>query len=222
MTRDMLRVNSHTEPLLPEDTLHYAPALPRRHRVLRRATWWIFGLAVGTFAIVWGWRAANQLHYLWLQHQLMTCEFPDGPTRITHDGVVSNAVAWPPASKILGLTSSPLPVFTHELVAQNGALRLVVVYGLPRMAGWTGFSAEFEVTARVYAPAQLAAGSRMRLISSASFAHRPFSFHSGRLDQTDRSHFTIAYETDRGSGTIDGWLMNDDTIKLEVRDGPLR
>jgi hypothetical protein len=41
---------------------------------------------------------------------------------------------------------------------------------------------------------------------------------TGQADPTDESHFTIDYETPRGRGTIDGWLMPDDTVKLELRE----
>ena len=44
--------------------------------------------------------------------------------------------------------------------------------------------------------------------------------YAGQPDPADESHFTIDYETPDGRGTIDGWLMPDDTVKLEVRDGP--
>src|SRR4051794_31362442 len=126
----MLRVNSQTEPLLPDDALHYAPAPPRRYRVLRSATWWIFGLAVGTFAVVWAWRAANQIHYLWLQHQLMTYVVPDGPMRVGGNAEVRNATSWPAASRILPwpFNRSPFyPVFIHQRIAPSGASRLIVV-----------------------------------------------------------------------------------------------
>jgi hypothetical protein len=44
--------------------------------------------------------------------------------------------------------------------------------------------------------------------------------YSGQPDPADASHFTLAYETAEGRGTIDGWLMSDDSVKMAVRDGP--
>jgi len=38
----------------------------------------------------------------------------------------------------------------------------------------------------------------------------------------DPSHFTIRYTVNGQPGVIDGWLQRDDTIKLEVRDGPAK
>jgi hypothetical protein len=43
---------------------------------------------------------------------------------------------------------------------------------------------------------------------------------AGQPDPNDDSHFTIRYEVDNQPGTIDGWLQADDTIKLQIRDGP--
>ena len=44
--------------------------------------------------------------------------------------------------------------------------------------------------------------------------------YAGQPDPADASHFTIKYEIDHVPGTIDGWLQPDDTVKLQVRDGP--
>ena len=44
--------------------------------------------------------------------------------------------------------------------------------------------------------------------------------YAGQIDPNDESHFTIDCETPAGRGTIDGWLLADDTVKVEVRNGP--
>jgi hypothetical protein len=44
--------------------------------------------------------------------------------------------------------------------------------------------------------------------------------YAGQSDTRDLSHFTIGYEVNDQSGTIDGWLLNDETVWLQVRDGP--
>ena len=46
--------------------------------------------------------------------------------------------------------------------------------------------------------------------------------YAGQADDSDASHFTIAYEAGDGSGTIEGWLGDDDLVHLQVRDGPLK
>ena len=47
------------------------------------------------------------------------------------------------------------------------------------------------------------------------------TLYAGRPDLADDSHFTIAYAIPAGKGTIDGWLLSDDMVKFEVRDGPM-
>ena len=43
---------------------------------------------------------------------------------------------------------------------------------------------------------------------------------AAQFDDKDQSHFTIKYEIDDQPGTIDGWLQVDDSVKLQIRDGP--
>jgi hypothetical protein len=42
----------------------------------------------------------------------------------------------------------------------------------------------------------------------------------GQPDPLDESHFTIPYDAGGVTGTIDGWLQADDSVRLVVRDGP--
>jgi hypothetical protein len=46
------------------------------------------------------------------------------------------------------------------------------------------------------------------------------TIYGGQPDPNDPSHFTIRYEVDEGSGTIDGWLQADDQVRFKIRDGP--
>ncbi|MDB5356793.1 MAG: hypothetical protein JWN24_3246 [Phycisphaerales bacterium] len=50
----------------------------------------------------------------------------------------------------------------------------------------------------------------------------PVRFFAGQPDPNDRAHFTVGYEINGQKGTIDGWLRNDETVKLDVRDGPAK
>ena len=40
---------------------------------------------------------------------------------------------------------------------------------------------------------------------------------AGQADAADPSHFTIVFDDDGQTRTIDGWLQSDDTILLEPR-----
>lgn len=51
--------------------------------------------------------------------------------------------------------------------------------------------------------------------------HAPLTLFAGQPDPQDQSHFTIAYTAGSTRGTIDGWLANDDSVKVQPHDGPL-
>jgi hypothetical protein len=48
------------------------------------------------------------------------------------------------------------------------------------------------------------------------------TLYHGQPDPADASHFTIAYLLDGQAGTIDGYVRDDGTIRLTVRDGALQ
>jgi hypothetical protein len=48
--------------------------------------------------------------------------------------------------------------------------------------------------------------------------HLTFLF--GQSDPSDPSHFTIGYRLGEKTGTLEGWLADDATVKMQVRDGP--
>ena len=43
---------------------------------------------------------------------------------------------------------------------------------------------------------------------------------AGQVDPRDSSHFTIGYRLDDQPGTLEGWLMDDGSVRMQVRDGP--
>ena len=47
----------------------------------------------------------------------------------------------------------------------------------------------------------------------------PVQVFGGQSDPADLSHFTIAYTVGGQPGTLDGWLGDDETVKLQVRPG---
>ena len=49
---------------------------------------------------------------------------------------------------------------------------------------------------------------------------RRLRFYSAQLDPNDPSRFSIRYEMDGKTGTIDGKLEDDATLSLKLRDGP--
>ena len=43
---------------------------------------------------------------------------------------------------------------------------------------------------------------------------------AGQADSVGASHFTIDYEFDGVVGTMDGWLLDDGSVRLKERRGP--
>jgi len=51
---------------------------------------------------------------------------------------------------------------------------------------------------------------------------RNLRFFAGQRDPTDPSRFTIVYQANDKSGAIEGRLEADDTVSLQIKDGPLQ
>jgi hypothetical protein len=59
-------------------------------------------------------------------------------------------------------------------------------------------------------------GSKIYTIGSGEQLH----LLNGIPDPSDSSHFSFQYDLDGSRGTIDGWLRDDGSIKMSLRDGP--
>jgi hypothetical protein len=82
----------------------------------------------------------------------------------------------------------------------------------------------YALLAQTFRPATLEIGSRPEWCQAAGVAgsyyfpaKQSLRVFAGQLDPTDESHFTIRYDADGKSDILDGWLMPDDTVKLELR-----
>jgi hypothetical protein len=47
-----------------------------------------------------------------------------------------------------------------------------------------------------------------------------FTLYAGQADPIDASHFTFRYVGKGGTGTIDGWLLDNDKVRFRALDGP--
>jgi hypothetical protein len=50
-----------------------------------------------------------------------------------------------------------------------------------------------------------------------SAAMEQYQIFEGRADMDDSTHFTIPYEMDGKHGIVDGWLVDDRSVKLQIR-----
>lgn len=120
-------------------------------------------------------------------------------------------------------------LFLGYRTSAGGNHRLIVVQSL------LGFGTDmkhpkershpFAVVANVIAPATLAALPTMIKPAHAGLCGEVepdpiLQLFAGHADPADPSHFTIVYQVGARRGTIDGYLQNDDTVKMKIRDGP--
>ncbi len=163
--------------------------------------------------------------YLRLQNDCM--EFLAPPTSYLWDFQTIAHINTPPLVSIQ--LSSPLEpgaetMSSHRFRRPGGPWRLVSIhcYFTASDLGTPGLALEgrawIPATWGIYSRAKPA--SQQQPVALYVSVHRLFALQP---DPTDESHFTIRYQFLSGdSGTIDGWLMPDDTVKIEPRDGHLR
>ncbi len=114
-----------------------------------------------------------------------------------------------------GATAAP-PVFLHELTSPAGHRRVVAIqftatanYPFDRI-----FFYAYEESRSQIPPG----GSRMGLEMFRA-KDENVTLYAGQMDPNDASHFTIDYAMSNRRETIDGWLFDDDTVRLIPRCG---
>ena len=122
--------------------------------------------------------------------------------------------------------------FSHERTAPAGAHRLVVVQLWlagsmpvpPRQFRQILLLNEYVILPGSFGPApELAQKASLQIEELSALAPSDrLRFYAGQPDPTDSSHFTIGYAVNGQPGTIDGWLGDDERVKLVVRDGPAK
>jgi hypothetical protein len=221
-------------------TLDYAPPLPwyRRSRA-RRLVWVAVAMLTLLLVIRAAPRAWNHVAMLYWQGQCMDYVAP--ADQVVYDQLATPGVtAGPPTTAIVPaswrsfyMRASPsVPVgssvcsataFLHRRTdSSSGADRLVAVDVFPHIRSQGSL---IYLACRVFTPGTALRrpreeGLRMRdqvlddLLVDFSTRIRVFA---GQPDPADASHFTIVMELDGEPRTLDGWLLDDDTIKLERR-----
>jgi hypothetical protein len=227
--------------------LEYSPRPPwHRRRKIRRVAFCLIVVGAVAGVIMQGprvWRRARILYY---QHECSTYSQPPDsvvyepdPARaalLLHKGLQYWGSASTPEYAIapdppcLVRLNSMMAVswmsgfgFMHELRNHKGDRRLVVIdppYDpscfFYRVVPLTRLFGDFPATTTVNIgscyPGLLNLGSPGLDPGLRTFA--------GQVDPNDPSHFTFAYESLKGKGTIDGWFTDQCDIEMRVRDGP--
>ncbi len=180
------------------------------------------------------WRA---LQRRWLFHKCLqfslpanTVVFDDDPKHVgkmTASGQYVSASAYftrpsalLPIPQFSNYAGTTLPaVFMHEMISPSGNHRLVVVQ-LSAMRN-DPFDRMFFSAYEESASAGLRSASAGKGLGLEMYRAAPESLtlYAGQVDPADAPHFTIDYILNNRRETIDGWLFDDDTVRLMPRCG---
>ncbi len=222
----------------PPPQLDYTGRAPwHRRRGARRALILVAGILLGLSLWRFGPEAIQRTQLLLLQHKAMAYSAPLGTVAFTVDkehakkcmalgGYASSdeyhaALIVTPWKDFYAKYSPPggsAPIaFCHELVSPGGHHRLVVVN--------IGDRSSFEVssislTPGVFIPGSLMSAPMQRLMSGFGTTIPGYgtTIYVGQVDPADASHFTIEIDLAGSHDTIDGYLLDNDTVTLDPRD----
>ena len=226
--------------------IEYAPTPPLYHRKRVRRMLFVLALLVIFAPLVWKfgpfvWKQAQILYW---QRQAMNYSPPGD--QIVFDDVLAAPGIRSTASDLIpvdigngyGRTIPPAKHFA-DLVAdlsrpnlptmylggrrsRLGNIRLVYVRGVERSDGRGDPAKVFMLAAQVYKPATiLRSATEVDGLLTATNIYFPGDAHvrafAGQSATDDPSHFIIQLESDSQRVTIDGWLLDDDNVRLERR-----
>lgn len=203
----------------PPSHLEYAP----RNGVPRRRLRWVVIVILTLITLPLAFRTGRAgYERMVLNRQVRACLRYQAPA-IAFDeaatGPVPTVREWSAVNAMTLVTYGTL--FLHERHLPDGRQCLVGVdltdlrHGEPLIA---------QFIARVHEPA--ATFSVPRRLSDGFLTLQldkqdgSVKFMGGQIDPNDATHFTIAYTVNDRAGVIDGWLLNDGTVKLEERNNP--
>jgi hypothetical protein len=219
-------------------TIPYAPPLPWHRR--KRTQVLILRLVIIAALVcagAWLFRFAQQLQFLAQQQRWMSYTLPADKVVLAIDTPDSAQLAklpgYMPAAG--GGTALQPPRWTfkrcdlcypfiHARRIGGQAARLVSIVAMPEYD--QGAVRTLELFAYTEIPAGLEPGARpvdpraAYNVGSGDLLlplHDSLRIFAGQFDPADESHFSIPCVFDGTRTTIDGWLMPDDTIKLEPR-----
>ena len=203
--------------------LEYGSVPPwHRRRSSRRVVALCFGLIVLSFCLRWGNIFVERVKARYWFGQCMTYQAPKGTV-----GLEPHSNGWAvwtpePWTKFCLHWSGSAPMtagtlFLHERKTRTGASRLVAV----DVVGFTG-RGTVQVQSWVFAPPVSIAPARCKLavfgVLGMPGDAMNLRIYAGEPDAEDSSHFVMKYEAGAKSGLIDGWLRDDETVVLELRD----
>jgi hypothetical protein len=211
----------------PHD-LHYAATPPWHGQRRWRAVLWTVAVLAMLFAgITWAPLGIHRLKTAYWTQQCLDYALPPDHI-VVEESVMEDLRIFerPDAMDRLGAdqfrsTSRWPVVFLHGRVSPSGVTRLVCA-----KSGGIG-EAGFDMECDVFAPGT--GGMEPRYLRSttswiAATMHKGsvFRIFAGQPDSVDPNHFMFDFEIDGTRSTVDGWLRNDETVLLAVRQAATR
>jgi hypothetical protein len=217
----------------PPPQLEYAQQAPwHRRRGARRALILVAAILLGLSLWRFGPDALHRTQLFLLQRKAMTYTASEGTIAFTADTGDMKKVA-----ALSGYTNSGLIVapwrdfyarysppggnanvaFCHELISPGGNHRLVVV----NIGDHTGYElSSISLTPTLFVPGSLLSAPKQLLMSGFGTAVHGYgtTIYMGQVDPSDASHFTIDISLSGSRDTIDGYLLDNDTVTLELRN----
>jgi hypothetical protein len=218
----------------PAPQLDYAPPPPaHQRRSFRR--WLVYAVVAIIVFSGWFWvpRVARRFEVLYYQRLCLAHAAP--PTLVaiepdpakakalvalgTHIGGMSGEAAYVFDPLAAAYNTNGDCVFLHSRRKPTGGEVRLVVVDIVKINDAT------QLNATSIKPATLVSNARSVAVKFHAMPPGPsyprFDYprlYAGQVDPADDSHFTIKYEYSDRSGTIDGWLRDDDSVVLEPRD----
>jgi len=149
-------------------------------------------------------------------------------------GSLLHPQVWEHVSDYAGLVHGlDAPLFLHSRNRPDGVERLVAVRPVPTASyAFTSPTKSWQKWELKIQPLTFLAntGGSTQPLSCVGSTGVPLVYTSddrvtifaGQADASNASHFTIGYSINGHHGTLEGWLQNDDSIRLAARDGPLK
>ncbi len=109
-------------------------------------------------------------------------------------------------------------LFLHERRSPMGQRRLVAVDTLGSDSdGPLVFRAAVFRPGDAFAPPGILATCNWTQPLNDRAAGRIVRIYAGQCDPGDDTHFSITWQTSSGNETVDGWLLNDEQVAMELR-----
>ena len=219
----------------PKPDWAYAPAAPsrRRRRMIRRTVLAVLLLAAA--GCLWWWHEPLLAHgrVLYWQRKCQTHTFAEGAVVASSAGPAGETAMPIPAHWTAyeatfangGRWTSRMTetfVFLHRRRSPAGRDRVVAVRCWPLYL--TSASVVQAMDPLVVEPAAAWPLTSRPIRRQGRFSggypvDGVVKVFGGQPDPADPSHFTIAYTVNDRPGVLDGWLRDDDTVDLAVREG---